>query len=312
MKYDIYFHNDFDGRASAAVMLAFLRSRGDDIDRYVAMTYGDIGGWMRNNFFDKGNPAIVVDFTYHPKAAWWFDHHPTAFKKAEWAKRFKPDAQHHLDGSYLSCCHLVYTALKQDFGWVPEKHFQDFVKWMDVIDGARYRSAKQTIEMKEPMIQMNAFIEAMWHTPEEDEKMITLLAERPIAEVIKVPFIARGVKQIKKNVKKSMAFYKKNLKCFDKSTFIDITEDPLHGLLRLAPYYLYPKSIYSGRIKKKGKVWYLGIAANPWRLSSNGWDLGMLMRRYGGGGHMHVAATEFPARGEALKAFGEINAVLNQ
>ncbi len=307
MKYDIYFHNDFDGRASAAVMLAFLRDRGDDIERYVAMTYGSHDHWFDRNVFKGKNPAIVVDFTYHPAAAWWFDHHPTAFKKPEWKRHFRSDKQHRLDPKYPSCTHLVYASLVKDFKWRPPEHFKQFIVWANLIDGAGYRSAKQTVEMKDPGVLMNAYIEAMPHTAKEDKRMIELMATRPLSAVIRDPMIARGIVRLKKNVRRSLAFYRKHLRVFKRSTFIELTKDPLNGLLRYAPYYLYPKSVYSFRMRPKGKWWYLGVSANPWRRKENRFDIGAIMKQYRGGGHKDVAATEFHTKGEALAAFREIN-----
>jgi hypothetical protein len=313
MKYDIYFHNDFDGRASAAVMLAFLRSRGDDIGKYVAMTYGKTDGWFSDDFFKKGNPAIVVDFMYHPGAAWWFDHHASTFKKTEWQKGFKSDKQHRLKPEYASCCGLVYASLKRDFGWKPPKHFVSFIKTADLIDGAGYRSARQTIEMKEIGLQMNAFVEALSHTAAEDKLVIGLMSQLTLEEVVKHPTIAKKIAQLKKKVKKSLAFQKKNMQVFKRSTFVDLAGDPLNGLLRFAPYSFYPKTNFSIRMRPKGKLWYLGVAANPWNRAKGKLDidLGALMRAYRGGGHKGIGATEFPTRAKALEAAKEINALLN-
>src|SRR5271155_4749866 len=109
MLYDIYFHNDFDGRASAAVMLAFLRSRGDDIEHFIPVKYdiipvGTKKQWLDDKFLEKNklfrgkhNPAIIVDFPYHPQAAFWFDHHLRPFRKPGWEKKFKSDREHRYD-----------------------------------------------------------------------------------------------------------------------------------------------------------------------------------------------------------------------
>jgi hypothetical protein len=312
MKYDIYFHNDFDGRASAAVMLAFLHSRGDDIERYTAMTYGTESAWYKLGFFDKGNPAIVVDFTYHPRAAWWFDHHASTFKKLEWKKHFKSDKHHRLEPQYKSCCGLVYAALTRDFNWNPPKHLAKFVAWADKIDGAGYSSAKETLAMRDPAILMNSYIEALSHTAKEDAHMIKLMAEKPLGEVIKDPKIAKAITHLKMNVKRSLAFYERNLEVFTRSTFVDVTKDPLHGLLRYAPYYIYPKIVYSARMKNKGKLWYLGVAASPWRRLENKLDIGAIMKTYHGGGHKDVGATEFKTKAQAEKAFREINKLLER
>ncbi len=311
MKYDVYYHNDFDGRASAAIMLAFLRGRGDDIARFFPMTYGYEREWLKEDLAKKGNPAIVVDFTYHPGAAWWFDHHATGFKKAAWAKAFRPDRQHRLDPRYESCAHFVYDSLRKEFAWKPPKHFAELVKRLDAIDGANFRSAKSTVEMREPFLLINAFIEARRHTRAEDRRIIRLLAERPLASVARAPEIAGPLRELKKKVKKSLDFQKKNLRMEGRLTFIDLTGDPLNGLLRYFPFFLHPKAVYGARLKHRGSFWYLGIGANPWRRKENRFDLGSVMRRYGGGGHKDVAAGEFSTKQEAESAFRKIAALLN-
>ena len=315
MTYDIYFHNDFDGRACAAVMLSFLRSRGDDIQRFVAMTYGKEQAWYEEDFFEKSgkNPAIVVDFTYHPKAAWWFDHHPSTFKKPEWKSRFTPDKQHHLESDYPSCCGLVYDALQRDFGWKPPRHFKQFVTSANMIDGAKYRSAKQTIEAKTPDLKMNAFIEALPHSAKENQLMIELMSTQSLANVIKHPVINTAIRKLEKNVAKSLAFQKKNIETFGNVTFINLANDPLNGLLRYASYYLYPKSEFGIRMRPKGKLWYLGVGVNPWRKPKLDIDLGALMREnYHGGGHYGIGATEFHSKKEAMNAKEEIIWRLNR
>lgn len=312
MKYDVYFHNDLDGRASAAVMLAFLQSRGDDIVRYRAMTYGYEAKWLKSDLEKIGNPAIIVDFTYHPKAAWWFDHHASAFKDPKWKKTFRPDKQHQLDSSYLSCTHLIYEALKRDFNWKPPRHFADLVKWLDRIDAAKYPSAKSTIEMRDPALLVNAYVEALSHSEKEDERLIKLLAGLPFAKIVKTKGIATPIKKLKREVAKSLAFYKKNTQLIGHLTFIDVSRDPLHGLLRYAPQFLYPKTAYGIRAKAKGSIWYLGVGANPWNAKSNPHDLGSIMKRYGGGGHRNVGAGEFKDRKAVMRAFGEINVLLNR
>jgi nanoRNase/pAp phosphatase (c-di-AMP/oligoRNAs hydrolase) len=64
-------------------------------------------------------------------------------------------------------------------------------------------------------------------------------------------------------------------------------------------------------MKKKRKWWYLGVGTDPWRRSRNQIHLGMFMRQYGGGGHKDIGAAEFATKEQALKAFDEINAMVN-
>ncbi len=314
MKYDIYFHNDFDGRASAAVMLAFLRSRGDDIAHYTALTYGHEAPWLASDLTKKKNPAIVVDFLYHPGTAFWFDHHPTTFRKPEWKAKFKPDRQHRYDPSYKSACSFTYACLKKDFKWKPPAHFKTLAKWLDVMDSAGYRSARETIAMKHPAYQVDAFIDVVRQTAKDNARLIGLLAEYSLAQVVKVPRIAAGIRTIQKKAARSMRFYETHVRVFKRTTLIDTTGDPLNGLLRYAPFSLYPLAVYNIRLKKKeGGIWYLGVGENPWRRSENKLHLGNYMRaHYAGGGHKGIGATEFHTKEEALAATEKINAMLNR
>jgi oligoribonuclease NrnB/cAMP/cGMP phosphodiesterase (DHH superfamily) len=323
MKYDIYFHNDFDGRASAAVMLAFLRSCGDQIAHFTPVNYDLTQQWLDPNFFKKHklfkgprNPAIIVDFIYHPAAAFWFDHHPTTFKRDDWRKKFKPDKFHQLQPHYLSNCHLTYTALKQDFGWKPEKHFVELVKWLDVIDGARYRSSKQTLELKEPALEVDAFIDETDHNKKETVAIIKLLSEKPLSTIAKMPKVQKAARTMRKSNIKGLSFYRKNMKVFDDVTLIDLSSTDIKSL-RYAPYYLRPKILYGMRITRRDGLYHIGIGANPWIKGAalkkhRDVHIGELLKKYGGGGHKGAGAGEFKTMGDVQRAVAEMIPALNK
>lgn len=313
MTYDIYFHNDFDGRASAAVLLAFLRERGDRIAHYVSVNFDSMPQWLDEKFFKKHklftgkrNPAIVVDFPYHPKAAWWFDHHLTAFKKAPWQKKFRPDKFHHHDPSYASACHLVMASLQKSFGWSPPRHIRELAKWLDVIDGAGYTSARQTILMKEPALQANNFIESR-----TDSKKITLwtirfLSQKSIEKYADAPIVKESMQGIRRKTAVAVKFYKKNINILGKVMFVDLASVDLGEAGHYAPYYLYPRFVYLVRFRQKQNFFHIGVSANPWRRSENKIHIGELLRKYGGGGHKNVGGVEFKTRAKAERAVRDI------
>jgi hypothetical protein len=318
MKYDIYFHNDFDGRASAAIMLAFLRSRGDDIEHYVPVDFDILAQWTKENFFiahklftGKRYPAIVVDFPFHPKAAFWFDHHETPFKKEGWKKRFKPDAEHHLYSDYPSCCHVVYDGLRESFGWKPAVHLRELVRWADIIDHADYRSAKQTLLFKEPALQVDAFIDATAKNHALAKPMVKWLSEKSFEMIARTPKIRRIVAGVKKRTVADLRFYKKNLVLRGKASFVDLTADPSRTL-RYAPYYLFPNSHYAVRLSRKGHLYHLGIGANPWKKFRKRLNIGVTLKKYGGGGHADAGAADFVKRSDAERALREVFMKLNK
>ena len=322
MIYDAYFHNDFDGRASAAVMLAFLRSRGDDIEHFVPVDFNLTKQWLDEKFFakhrlfkGKRNPAIVLDFPYHPGAAIWFDHHPTTFKKEAWQKKFKRDMFHRLDSSYLSNCHLTYTALKENFGWKPPAHFRELVKWLDVIDGARYASAEQTIAIKEPALEVMAYVDGTEDDLRATAAFVKLLTEEPLGEIAKMPAVRTMAAAARKTNLKALAFYRSHLKVEGDATFVDLIGTDF-ATLRFAPYYLHPKVLYAVRVTKRGKFYHVGVGANPWmtaaaRKKHADVHIGELMRKFGGGGHKNAGACEIATKRKAIAAAKAIIPVLN-
>lgn len=318
MLYDIYFHNDFDGRASAAVMLAFLRGRGDDIEHFTPVNYYLLPEWLDENFFDnhklfkgKRNPAIVVDFLYHPKAAWWFEHHPTTFKKESWKKKFKADKQHHLEPRYPSCCHLVYASLKKDFSWKPPKNLAELVKWLDIIDGAGYRSARQTIEIKEPALQVDKFIEKKGVGKAENVRMIDLLSRSSLADIARLPEVRKNLTWIKREERKGLAFSKKNARMNGAVCFLDRSvskiEFPRFGLP-----YLFPRTLYFVRLSARDGMYHVNVGVNPWMRKKATVRVGNLLKRFGGGGHKGVGGVEFKTRKEALSTAVKIIETINR
>jgi oligoribonuclease NrnB/cAMP/cGMP phosphodiesterase (DHH superfamily) len=321
MLYDIYFHNDFDGRASAAVMLAFLRSRGDDIGHYVPIRYDVIPQWLDENYLQKHklfkgkhNLAIIVDFPFHPGTKFWFDHHVRPFRKDGWEKKFKPDRFRRYDDSYASATHLVYDSLKRDFGWKPPAHLKELVKWLDVIDGANYKSAKQTIEMKEPAIQLNNFIEENSDNLAITMRIIKLLSQKSITAIARDPGVKKNVEKLHQSTKTALDFYKKNMKIVGGVMIVDLSGFPFAELGHYAPYYLHPEKIYAIRYHPfpgRPSLFHINVSANPWRRAENRKHIGEMLKRYGGGGHKSVGGVEMEGKAATLRGVGKFAALLN-
>ncbi len=317
MTYDLYFHDDFDGRASAALMLLFLEGRGDHIGHFVPVDHDIQSQWLDDRFFNKHhlfrgtrNAPIVLDFPFHSGTAFWFDHHPTAFKKEVWRKGFRADVRHVCNPSYFSCCHLVYDMLQRNFKWHPPSHLRTLVKWLDIIDTARYTSAKQAILMKEPAFAVDSFIDAKGSGPKKAEWLIQQFATKSLEDIAKIRWIAAAGKRARRDALRDLPFYRKHLVIEGNVSFIDLTKHP-DRFLRHAPYYLLPKVRYGMRVMKKGSLYNLGVGENPWTTGKGRIHLGNLLKKYGGGGHNTAAAVRFGTKRDMERAKEEIVGILN-
>ena len=307
MKYDIFFHNDFDGVASAAVMLAFLRSRGDSIERYTPVEFGIKEKWPTYPF--KNSP-IIVDFPYHPKAVFWFDHHPTAFMKDEWRKKFRPTKFLNWYPAYDSCCHMVLDVLVKEFGFKPPAHLKELARWLDIIDGAKYKSAKQTIDMKEAAIRLRYYIEEFGVSNKTLKTLVNYLASDSINKIVLKKDVAKGIASLLERRERALAFYKPSLKLIGSVVFDDETKNKVFRL-RFAPFYFYPKARYGVTVKRKRQGYHITVGVNPWRKGELEFNIGEMLRAYGGGGHKQVGGLEILHSNNAPKILGEILATLN-
>lgn len=313
MKYDIYFHNDFDGRASAAVFLDFLKTRGGEAGNFFAVDHGDKKALGWEGIISRSrNPVAIFDFYYHPKAVFFFDHHKTTFKSSKWERGFKPTKFHVLEPDYLSCCRLVMDSLKKSFGYKPSKHIRELAKWLDVVDGARYKSPAQTIELKEPALRVDAYIDANSHGGDPIEWIIRELGQKSLAAVASKKDVKKAAAILKKKIKVGLDFQRRHLQIYDKVVFVDLSANIYR--VRFGPHYLYPKLSYIITMLKSGSAFRISVGGNPWRRSSCECDLGLLVRKkYGGGGHRYAAGIAgIKNKKEALRIVGELIKTLNK
>lgn len=309
--YDVFFHDDFDGRASAAVFLDFLKSRGSKIGRFIPVEHDLKETWIKSNALDlvagtkKRNPAIVVDFPYHPQAAFWYDHHPTAFRLPEWQKAFQQTPFKRLDASYPSACHLVIDALDQEFGYVPPAHIKELGKWLDVVDGARYDNPFQTIALREPALQIDAYLGVVGRSTYSGQGgrepvlwLIEALAKTPLSKIAKDPRVQEALASVKDETRQSLSFYRRNLKVKGGVGVIDTT-DLTTRRLRYAPYYIAPHSVFAVTVTSRGEShWIVMVGVNPWKRDRSSFDIGALLTRFGGGGHPYAGAVELKSRAD--------------
>ncbi len=284
MSYHIYFHNDFDGRASAAVLLCFLGKKGDSVVGFHSMNFHLKPRWASFKF---KQPAIIVDFIYHPKAEWWFDHHQTSFIRSSWERRFRQDKLHKWNPKYPSCASLVLDSLKKDFSFKPPAHLKELAKWLDVIDAANFLSARQAIEFKEPALKLMNFIDTAGRKGDSLAWLIDLMSRYPLSRVIKDKRLRRSLRKLSKDKARALAFYKKNLRVYRRIALIDLGTTNFIDF-RFAAYYLKPKLLYNIIVKETKDGFKFSVGSNPWRRKEIKANIGRMLAKYDGGGHRLV------------------------
>src|SRR4029078_8951958 len=139
-------------------------------------------------------------------------------------------------------------------------------------------------------------------------QLIPLLATRPLAEILKEPFVAPLLPPLLERHQRSIAVLKERIESKDHTLLFDITDHDLEGYNKFIPYYLHPQSIYSVGLSKSSFRVKVSVGSNPWARADRLVNLARICERYGGGGHARVGAISFDVsrHDAALKASREI------
>ena len=295
-KVRLCFHDRcFDGTASAALFYRFYRERfeANAEFHFTGMTHKAKSPWGQDLF--DGDENAIVDFKYSnsPKLTWWFDHHQSAFltpADAEYFKRF-PGKNMYYEPEYKSCTKLIATVTKEKFGF-NTKPLEDLIHWGDIIDGAQFPTPQSATEVKEPATQLALVIEA---APENGipAQIITELAYRPLAEMVKLPLVANHLEPLLERHWKSIEILRERCEAKDGVIFFDVSDLDLEGYNKFVPYLLHPECVYSVSVSASETRAKVSLGTNPWNQATADKNLASLAEKYGGGGHPRVSAISF-------------------
>jgi hypothetical protein len=320
----VFYHDKcFDGACSASL---FTRFHGECIAPGASYEYHGLvhrAGALFDEGEFTGDENAIVDFKYSasPKITWWFDHHLSAFLTREDQQNFLAcqrdpacAARKFFDPTYTSCTSFLAHIAQTRYGFNTAP-VAELICWADIVDGAKYESPEAAVEMAAPAMKLTLIIEAT----QDDElipRLIPLLTEMPLAEVLNQPFVASLLPPLLERHRQALELIRNRAEERDGTIFFDISDQPLEGYNKFIPYYLYPEATYSIGLSKSSFRTKVSVGSNPWTKTDPAKmvNLAEICERYGGGGHARVGAISFPPdkEAEAREAAEEIVAELRR
>ena len=324
MRVRVFYHDKcFDGASSASLFTRFHRERiapGASYD-YHGLVHRAGALFDEREF--TGDENAIVDFKYSasPRITWWFDHHLSAFLTPEDHAHFLAcqrdpacAARKFFDPTYTSCTSFLAHIAKTHYGF-DTAPVAELIHWADIVDGAQYESPEAAVEMAAPAMKLTLIIEAT-EDPGLIPRLIPLLTEMPLDEVLNQPFVAGLLPRLLDRHRQALELIRSRAEERDGTIFFDISDQPLEGYNKFIPYYLYPQATYSIGLSKSSFRTKVSVGSNPWTKSDpkEMVNLAQICERYGGGGHARVGAISFPpdkdaeARAVAAEIVAELRA----
>ncbi len=283
----IHYHRDFDGMVSAAVLARILADKTGERVHWKSVNYDQRENWLE---FEAGQRFAIVDFHFHPRAEYWFDHHATTFLSEELRGQYKASDRWQWDSASPSCPPLILRHAQRHWGYEPEARFVEMAKWSDVIDAARFTSVEQAIFGDDPALRL---MRALTAAPaiEWVDQLVGAMVEHDLATVADRPDVEKAHQRASRNRDRALEQFpptvtwkKDGVLLFDASSNSIRRE-------RFAAFYHHPEIFYSVGVIPTRSGFHVSAGENPWNTPvpvGEGAHIGTIMERYGGGGHKSV------------------------
>ena len=304
MQVRVFYHDKcFDGACSASLFTRFHRECIAESASYEYHGLVHRAGALFNEAEFTGDENAIVDFKYSasPRITWWFDHHLSAFLTPQDHENFQAcqrdpacAARKFFDPTYTSCTSFLAFIGETKFAF-NTKPVADLIHWANIVDGALYESPESAVEMAAPAMKLTLIIEST-QDPEFIPRLIPLLTEMSLDEVLAQPFVASLLPPLMERHKQALELIRSRSEERDGTIFFDITDHPLEGFNKFIPYYLHPNATYSIGLSKSSFRTKVAVGSNPWTKADPATmvNLAQVCERYGGGGHARVGAISFP------------------
>jgi hypothetical protein len=305
----IHYHRDFDGMVSAAVLGTVLRELGREAEvGWSSVNYDRRANWER---FEEGRHFAIVDFHFHPRAAYWFDHHPTTFLSDQLRAAYAPSERWQWDPEAPSCPPLILEHARARWGYAAPERFLEMARWSDVIDAARYKDVEEAVFGDRAALRV---ARALTVAPSEAwiDELVGAMAQGTLDEVADRADVEKAFQRASRNRDKALNQFPPTVESTSEGVVVYDASSNQIRRERFAPFYHHPAAHYAVGVIPTRAGFHISCGENPWNPSPVDVHIGRLMEGYGGGGHRAVGGANPPDLPAARTAAFEVAEVLRR
>jgi hypothetical protein len=298
----IHYHRDFDGMVSAAVLAAILRElRGDEVV-WESVNYHQRDDWEN---FAADTRFAIVDFHFHPRAEYWFDHHPTTFLTPELRKQYSPSERWQWDETSPSCPPLILAHAERHWDYAVPERFREMAHWSNVIDAARYETVDQALFGDAAALRISR---SLYVAPDAGwlDRLVGEMAEKSLEEIASRPDVEKAWQRATRNRDRALEQFPPTVKSVEEHVLLyDASSNEIRRE-RFAAFFHHPEIRYSVGVIPTRAGYHVTAGVNPWNPPELGAHIGEIMEDYGGGGHRTVGGANPPSLEDARRIAAEV------
>jgi len=297
----IHYHRDFDGMVAAAILAHNLRARGED-PAWAGLNYDQRADWPN---FQAGKRFAIVDFHFHPRAEFWFDHHPTTFLTPELRAQYRPSERWAWDEASPSCPPIILRHAEKHWGIASTPRFDEMARWSDVIDAARFTDVEQALFGDDPALRISRALAAA-PDPFWSDTLVRDMIDGSLADVARRADVDRAWQRAVRNRDLALRQFPPTVDSTEQAVVLYDASSNKIRRERFAAFFHHSSALYSVGVIPTRSGFHVTAGQNPWNPPEFGPHLGEIMETYGGGGHRSVGGANAPSLEDARRIAREV------
>jgi hypothetical protein len=302
----VHYHRDFDGMVSAAILASILRSHADGEIRWRSVNYDQRKDWDE---FERGRRFAIVDFHFHPRAEYWFDHHPTTFLSPELRALYAPSERWAWDETSPSCPPLILRHAQEHWDYVPPERFREMAHWSNVVDAALYENVDQALFGDAPALRITRALAAA-PDPDWTDVLVGAMTEGTLEEVARRDDVERSWERAVRNRDKALRQFPPTVRSYEQGVVLYDASSNKIRRERFAAFFHHPDAWFTVGVIPTRAGFHVTAGQNPWNLPPEVVHIGEVMEAYGGGGHRAVGGANARSLEDARRIAGEVARIL--
>ncbi|HEX6884377.1 MAG TPA: hypothetical protein VF530_13445 [Planctomycetota bacterium] len=303
----IHYHRDFDGMVSAAILAHCLRTRGEE-PAWVGVNYDQRANWEG---FQQGQRFAIVDFHFHPRALYWFDHHPTTFLTPELRAQYAPSEFWQWDETSPSCPPILLRHAAAHWGLTPPERFLEMARWSDVIDAARFDSIDQALFGDDPALRISRALAAA-PGPDWSDSLVRDMVDGSLAALAARADVERAFQRAARNRDLALRQFPPTVDSTEAGVVLYDASSNKIRRERFASFFHFKDALYAVGVIPTRSGFHVTAGQNPWNAPPEGVHLGTVMESHGGGGHRSVGGANARSLEDARRIAREVAAQLRR
>jgi len=299
----IHYHRDFDGMVAAAVLAKILRSVHDEDVHWASVNYDQRKNWPE---FERGRRIAIVDFHFHRRAEYWFDHHPTTFLTPEDRELYAPSERWVWDETSPSCPPIILKHAREHWNYEAPKRFEEMAEWSNLIDAALYKNVEQALFGDQPALRISRALSAA-PGPDWTDKLVEAMIEGSLTEVAERADVEKSYQRAARNRDKALQQFPPTvISTEDNVVHYDASSNKIRRE-RFSSFFHHPKALFAVGVIPTRSGYHVSAGRNPWNQPpAETIHIGELMETYGGGGHLAVGGANARDLAHARQVSAEI------